>query len=406
MKSWKQVFAVIWAGQFMSILSSTTVNFAIILWLSIKTGSAEILAYAAFAALLPQVILGPVAGVYVDRWNRKLVMILADSFIAVCTLILSILFWLDIAEMWHIFILLGLRSVGSSFHMPAMEASVPLLAPQEQLTRVAGINQIIISVGNIAGPALGAFFITIWDIEYVLLLDVGGAFIACTSLLFVHIPNPEKIEDTAKNILREMKEGITAVLKNRGLSWVFLYSVFGNLFIMPVSILFPLMTLQYFGGDKFQVSLVEALWGVGALIGGIIMGIKVYNINRIILHNFMYMVLGLTFLFSGLLSPAGFVWFAVLTAIGGVSGSIFNTIFISIVQVNIDPAALGRVFSMYFTVGLIPSLIGLLGVGFIADNVGLTRTFVLCGGILVILGVLLFFNPSAMRLDSRKRKKE
>lgn len=406
MKSWKQVFAVIWAGQFMSILSSTTVNFAIILWLSIKTGSAEILAYAAFAALLPQVILGPVAGVYVDRWNRKLVMILADSFIAVCTLILSILFWMDIAEMWHIFILLGLRSVGSSFHMPAMEASVPLLAPQEQLTRVAGINQIIISVGNIAGPALGAFFITIWDIEYVLLLDVGGAFIACTSLLFVHIPNPEKIEDTTKNILREMKEGITAVLKNQGLSWVFLYSVFGNLFIMPVSVLFPLMTLQYFGGDKFQVSLVEALWGVGALIGGIIMGIKVYNINRIILHNFMYMVLGLTFLFSGLLSPAGFVWFAVLTAIGGVSGSIFNTIFISIVQVNIDPAALGRVFSMYFTVGLIPSLIGLLGVGFIADNVGLTRTFVLCGGILVILGVLLFFNPSAMRLDSRKRKEE
>ncbi len=404
MKSWKQVFAIIWAGQFMSILSSTTVNFAIILWLSIKTGSAEILAYTAFSALLPQVILGPVVGVYVDRWNRKLVMILADSFIAACTLILSVLFWLDIAEMWHIFILLALRSVGSSFHMPAMEASVPLLAPKEQLTRVAGINQIIISVGNIAGPALGAFFITIWDIEYVLLLDVGGAFIACTSLLFVHIPDPEKIQDKVENVLQEMKEGLTIVLKNRGLSWVFLYSIFGNLFIMPVSVIFPLMTLQYFGGDKFQVSLIEILWGVGALVGGIIMGIKVYNINRIILHNFMYIVLGLTFVFSGLLSPAGFVWFAVLTTLGGVSGSIFNTIFISIVQVNIDPAALGRVFSMYFTVGLVPTLIGLLGVGYIADNIGLTATFISCGTMLVLLGVLLFFNPSAIRLDSRKRE--
>lgn len=404
MKSWKQVFAIIWAGQFMSILSSTTVNFAIILWLSIKTGSAEVLAYAAFAGMLPQAILGPIAGVYVDRWNRKLVMILADSFIAVCTLVLSILFWLDIAEMWHIFILLGMRSIGSSFHMPAMEASVPLLAPKEQLTRVAGINQIVFSVGNIAGPALGALFITIWDIEYVLLLDVGGAVIACTSLLFVHIPNPEKVEEKIKNVLHEMKEGITLVLANRGLSWIFLYSIFGTFFIMPVSVLFPLMTLQYFGGNEFQVSLVEAIWGVGALIGGLVMGAKVYNINRIILHNFMYILLGLSFFVSGLLPSSAFVWFVVLTAIGGISGSVYNTVFVSIMQLHIDPAALGRVFSMYFTVSLIPTLIGLLGVGFIAENVGLTLTFVSCGGILIAIGIIAFFTPSAIRLDSRENR--
>ena len=92
MENWKKVFAIIWTGQFLSILSSTIVNFAVILWLSIETGSAEMLAYAAIAALLPQALLGPVSGVLIDRWNRKRTMIFADMFIAFCTLVLAFLF--------------------------------------------------------------------------------------------------------------------------------------------------------------------------------------------------------------------------------------------------------------------------------------------------------------------------
>ena len=194
--NWKKVFAVIWAGQFFSILSSSLVNFAIVIWLSLQTGSAEILAWAAIAAMLPQTIIGPFTGALIDRWHRKRVMMIADSFIALCTLILAILFWLEIAHLWHIFALLAMRSVGSAFHMPAMQASVPMLAPTDQLTRVAGVNQMIASVSQIAGPALGAMLITIWDIEYVIMLDVVGALIAVTSLFFVQIPNPVKSDET------------------------------------------------------------------------------------------------------------------------------------------------------------------------------------------------------------------
>src|SRR5690554_765761 len=221
--NWKRAFTIIWSGQFFSILSSSLVNFAIIIWLSLETGSAEMLAWAAIAALLPQTIIGPFTGALIDRWNRKRIMMLADSFIALCTLALAILFWFEIAHLWHIFGLLGLRSIGSAFHMPAMQASVPMLAPTEQLTRVAGINQVIASVSQIAGPALGAMLVTIWDIEYVILLDVVGALIAVTSLFFVQIPNPESDAESAKNILKEMKEGAMSVLRNKGLSLVFLY---------------------------------------------------------------------------------------------------------------------------------------------------------------------------------------
>lgn len=209
MENWKKTFGIIWSGQLASILSSSVVGYAIIFWMSIETGSAEVLALAAIAGMLPQSLLGPVVGVYVDRWDRKRTMILADSFIAFCTLILAVLFWFDVAQMWHIYILLACRSVGSAFHSPSMQASVPLLAPEAQLTRVAGVNQIINSLSNIIGPALGAVLISFTGIGNILLLDVAGAIIACTSLLFVHIPNPvrsttqtESLEGVPRGIQR------------------------------------------------------------------------------------------------------------------------------------------------------------------------------------------------------------
>lgn len=397
--NWKRAFAIIWSGQFFSILTSSLVNFSIIIWLSLQTGSAEMLAWAAIAGMLPQTIIGPFTGALIDRWNRKRIMMLADSFIALCTLLLAALFWLDIAEIWHIFALLALRSIGSAFHMPAMQASVPLLAPTDQLTRIAGVNQIIASVSQIAGPALGAMLITIWDLEYVLLFDVAGALMAVTSLFFVHIPNPEKEEGIERHIFKEMKEGAMIILRNRGLSWVFLYDVSVMFFIIPISVLFPLMTLEYFKGTEFQAGIIEAVWSVGALVGGTIMGAKVYRINRVALINWMYLLCGLTFLLSGILSPDGFVWFAVLTAIGGVSGAVYNSAFTGLLQTKIEPSALGRVFSMFFTFSLIPGMLGLIGIGFLADGLGLTTSFIISGILILIIGVAAFLTPVAMRID-------
>ena len=397
--NWKRTFAIIWSGQFFSILTSSLVNFAIIIWLSLQTGSAEILAFAAIAAMLPQSIIGPFTGALIDRWNRRLVMMLADTFIALCTLLLAILFWLNIAELWHIFALLALRSVGSAFHMPAMQASVPLLAPTDQLTRIAGINQIIASVSQIAGPALGAMLITIWDIEYVLIFDVAGALLAVTSLFFVHIPNPEKQNELERDILKEMKEGAMVVLRNRGLSFVFLYSTLVVFFIVPISVLFPLMTLDYFNGTEFQAGIIEAIWSVGALVGGAIMGVKVYKVNRVGLINWMHLLLGVAFLLSGLLSPTGFVWFAVLTGLSGITGAVYNSAFTGLIQTKIESTALGRVFSMYYTIALIPSMLGLIGIGFIADTIGLNNSFIISGVIIMLIGIVAFNTKSAMKLD-------
>ena len=390
MSNWKNVFGIIWTGQLFSILSSSIVSFALILWLSFETGSAEVLALSALAALLPQSVIGLVAGVYIDRWDRKRTMIAADSFIAFCTLLLAVLFFLNMAEIWHIYVLLALRSVGSAFHMPAMQASIPLLAPADQLGRIAGINQMLESVCNIAGPALGALFIGLMDISYILLLDVGGALMACLSLLFVRIPNPEQDENKRTGIWIELKEALHIVKKIKGITPLVLFSVLSTFVIMPVAVLSPLMTLKHFSGDAFQMSVVEVAWGAGMLLGGAVMGVFSIKTNKVILINLMYVLIGLSFYFSGILPESGFWTFVFLTLAGGVAGSIYNACFITVIQIQIPPHILGRIFSVYLSLALLPSMIGLVAAGAIADAIGLSNMFIISGLLLCLIGLLSF----------------
>ena len=405
MNNWKKVLAIILTGQFFSILTSSIVNFAIVLWLSFETKSAEVLALATIAAMLPQSILGLFTGIFVDRWKRKLVMILADSFIAFCTMLLAVLFYLDIAKLGHVYLLLALRSVGSAFHMPAMQASVPLLAPKSELIRIAGINQIIQSVCNIAGPALAALFISFMKMTNILMMDVIGAALACTSLLFVTIPDPENAERTQRvRLLKEAKEAFTEVRRQNGLSWLFALSILGTFFIMPVSVLYPLMTLNHYSGNAYQISLVEVAWGIGALMGGTFLGMKKFHLNEISLINWMYILLGFTFLLSGILPVSGYPLFVILTAVGGGSGSLYMASFTTVVQTRIDPAVMGRVFSFYMSVNMLPSMIGLLSTGFLADTIGIGNTFMIGGVLVGLIGAVSFFVPSIDDLRRSFRK--
>ncbi len=393
MSNWKRTFITIWTGQLISTLSSAIVGFAVIFWLSIETGSAEVLAFATIAALLPQMVLGLFTGVFIDRWNRKKTMILADVFIALCTLGIAVMFYTGDAKVTYVYILLAFRSAGAAFHIPAMQASVPLLAPEDQLMRIAGINNIIQSVSNIAGPAIAAILINLLDMTWVLLIDVVGAIIAGVSLLMVHIPDPKKKDAVQPNMLREILEGIKEIYRKPGLLWMFILSVLATFFIMPIAVLFPLMTLHHFSGNAYHMSVIEIAWGIGMLLGGAIMGISRLRSYKIILINLMYFILGMTFVFSGILPASGFIFFAAITIFGGISMAIYSGAFTVVLQTLVEPSALGRVFSMYGSITLLPSMIGLLATGFIADSIGITNAFIISGIAIALLGLGAFLVP-------------
>src|SRR5581483_6169520 len=132
---WAARFFTIWTGQAFSLFGRQIVQFALVWYLTQKTGSATILATATLVAMLPQILLGPFAGAIVDRSSRRLVMILADSFIALSTAGLIVLFMMGKIQIWHIYVAMALRSLGSAFHSPAMSASTPLMVPEKHLTR-------------------------------------------------------------------------------------------------------------------------------------------------------------------------------------------------------------------------------------------------------------------------------
>lgn len=404
MPSWKKVFTIIWTGQLFSTLSSAIVGYSVVFWLSMETKSAEVLALSTIAALLPQLILGPFTGVLIDRWDRRRTMIVADVFIAVCSAIMGFLFLKGSVKVEYIYILLVLRSVGSAFHVPAMQASVPLLAPESELIRIAGVNQIIQSVSTIAGPALAALLISVLNMTYVLFIDVAGAAIACISLLLVHIPNPERKADApAPHLLREMKEGLHEIYSRPGLKWLFIFIILTTFFIMPVAALFPLMTINHFSGGTYQMSMIEVAWGIGMLAGGALLGIKTLKVNEIILINSTYILLGLTLAFSGVLPATGFWIFIILTFFGGISMSVYSGAFMVVMQTTIDPAALGRVFSFYGSVTMLPSMIGLMQTGLIADRIGVPNAFVISGVAIAVLGAGSFFVPAIRQLIATKK---
>ncbi|MDU1891026.1 MAG: MFS transporter [Dysgonomonas sp.] len=406
MNNWKKTFAIIWSGQFFSILSSSIVGYAVVFWLSIKTGSAEVLAYAMLATLLPFIVLGLFTGVFVDRWDRRRTMILADSFVAVCSAILAVLFFLDIIELWQVYLLLALRSAGSAFHTPAMQASVPLLAPESELMRIAGVNQMIQSISNIAGPALGAVFMTMFDMTYIMLFDVVGAAIACTSLLFVVIPNPKKKENKTPDIWLEIKEGVGHMFAEKGLSYLLVSVIIITFFLVPIGTLFPLMTLNHFGGGTYEMGLVEVTWGIGMLLGGAIVSLKfMKTANKIVVMNLMAGITGIMFFSSGILPTSAFIIFVVLATIEGIASSIYWSTFIVVLQTKIAPEALGRVFSIYDSISLLPTIPGLLAAGFIAERIGLTNAFMISGAAIFIVGIGAFFVSPIIRLGLSLKNK-
>ncbi|MFT3994090.1 MAG: MFS transporter [Dysgonomonas sp.] len=401
MKSWKRTFAIIWTGQALSLLSSSIVQFAIIWWITMQTGSASALAMASIAGIIPQILLGPFIGVWVDRLDRKKIMIISDLSISAFTLALGILFYFDVVAIWHIYILLAARSVGSAFHYPSMQASVPLLAPESQLTRIAGINQTLYSIANIAGPAIGAVCCSLLPMQTIVLIDIAGAVWACSTLAFVTIPKAPPVEQH-NNVWRDLRASFLVLYQNKGLFAMTIAWLIVVFFFVPVDSLFPLMTSRYFAGGAVEMSAVEIAFGVGMLIGGGAMSIWGNNKGRVKMINSGLIVMGFCYLLTGFLAPTQFILFITLVLVMGISVPVFNSPIMSLLQTNIEPGMLGRVFSLMDTLILLPVPFGLIFIGTISDTIGVNNIFLIAGVAIIVVGIACFFIKPLMNLDKEE----
>lgn len=393
-RNWKTKFYTIWFGQAISLITSAVLQMVIIWHLTSTTGSAMILSIASLVGFLPQAILGSMIGVFVDRWNRKVVMIAADLIVAASGLALVIISLSVELPIWIIMVILFIRSVGAAFHSPALDATTPLLVPEDQLAKCAGYTQSIQSVSFILSPVLAAVVYDQWGLNIAVAMDVGGALFASLMVALVAIPKQAKKENVQNKFFVEFKEGFYAVKRNKLLFTLLCVGTVYAIVFMPVSALYPLMSLDYFNGTTFHASIVEITFAVGMLIGGLLLGFWGGFKRRVLNIIGSIALMGISLLLTGILPRSGFVPFAILCAFMGISVPFYNGVQMAIFQEKVEPVYLGRVFGLLGSLMSLAMPIGLIFSSLFADRIGIQRWFGLSGIVILIIAFISLFLPA------------
>lgn len=403
-RRWELNFAILYSGQFISLLTSAILQMILIWHLSATTKSALILSIASFVGFLPSAVLGLFAGTIVDRIHRKTAMIAADFFISIVSFALVIASWNGEIQLWLILAVLAARSIGSAFHSPAISAAVPLIVPNDQLTKTAGYTQSIQTVSFLAGTALAGALYARFPIAVFVLMDAVGAIIACVATAFVQIPETPRSETgeelPKRDFLREIKDGIRIIRMNKGITAVIAFSAIFMILFSPIATLYPLMSLNYFNSSTLRASIAEISFSVGMLAGGMIIGVFGGFKKKAVAIPFSVALMGLPLFLSGLLPPSGFWLFAVCCFGMGFSTPVYQAPVTALLQERVAPEYLGRVFGLFGSVTSFALPIGLFFSGLFADRVGVPVWFAVTGFLCLILSAVMFVYPYIRSLDT------
>jgi DHA3 family macrolide efflux protein-like MFS transporter len=398
-------FWIIWSGQAVSLLGSRLVQFALIWWLTQATGSATVLAMASLVGLLPQVVFGPLAGTLVDRWNRRVTMIVADGVIALATVGLALLFWADVVQIWHVYLLMFVRAVAGGFHWPAMQASTSLMVDKKDLTRLQGFNQLLDGALRIVAAPLGALLLEVLPLQGVLAIDVGTALLAITPLFFIAIPQPQRrapAQAKKSSFWQDFREGLRYVWAWPGLMMVLFIAAAINLMLTPVSSFLPLLVTGHFGGGALQLGWLESAFGIGILAGGLTIGVWGGFRRRMLTSLTGVAGLGLGILLVGLLPASAFVLAVGGVFFAGVMIVFANAPISATVQATVTPEMQGRVFTLMNSLSGAMTPLGLIVAGPAADALGVRTWYVAGGAVVTLIGLLSFFVPAVVYLDDER----
>ncbi len=401
---WAPRFFTIWTGQAFSLLGSQLVSFAIIWWLTQTTGSATVLATASLVGLVPQVVLGPITGALVDRWSRRLTMIIADGLIALATIVLAVLFAFGHVQIWQVYGLLFFRSVCGGFHWPAMQASTSLMVPKEHLARIQGLNQMLQGGMSIASAPLGALLLTALPMEGILAIDVFTAMLAIIPLFFFQVPQPVRLDVGAgaqakPSVWQDLVAGLKYVWGWPGLMLIGIMATVINFLLTPAFSLLPILVTKHFNGQAIQLATLESFSGIGFIVGGLVLGAWGGFKRRILTSLVGLFDMGAGCLVMGMLPPSAFVLAVATMLFLGIINPIVNGPLLAAVQAAVSPEMQGRVFTLISTMAAGMSPIGLMIAGPISDKLGVQTWFIIGGIVTGIMGVASLFIPAIMHFE-------
>jgi DHA3 family macrolide efflux protein-like MFS transporter len=364
-------FTIVWIGQVVSLLGSGMTWFALTIWAWEITGQATALALVAFFSFGPTVVLSPIAGALVDRWDRKLVMMLSDLATGLMTIVVFLLFTTGNLQVWHLYLTGAVAGAFQAFQFPAYSAAVTTMLPKEQYGRANGMLSLAESASGVFAPLAAGILLGIIGIGGILAIDVATFVFAIAALLVVHIPQPEKTEvgrESQGSLWKESLYGFLYIIERPsllGLQLIFLASNLTGSFAF--TILAP-MVLAQTANNEIILGSVRSVMGVGGVVGALLLSIwggPKRRVHGVLLGMASASLLGDLVLGLG----AGPVMWGV--------GAFFASFFIPIIngsnqaiwQSKVAPDVQGRVFATRRLIAQISGPLAILLAGPLADYV-------------------------------------
>jgi MFS family permease len=338
-------FLAVWAGQVVSALGTGLTGFALGVWVYQRTGSATRFALITLATTLPGILLSPIAGALVDRWDRRRAMILSNLGAGCISLILALLFWYGRLELWHIYLLLVLGSAFSTLQWPAFSAATTLLVPKEHLGRAAGLTQVGTAVSAILAPVLGGALVVRVGLQGIVLIDFATFLVAIATLLSVRVPRAEVTAEglaTRGSLLREAASGWSYIRQRPGLLALLGLIAATNFSVGMMQVLVTPMILSF--TSAAVLGRVLSVAGAGMLAGSLLISVWGGPSRRVLGILGFSMLQGIILVAGGLwpsailIAATGFVFLFTVPIILGCSQALW--------QSKVAPDLQGRVFAV------------------------------------------------------------
>lgn len=402
MKNWKKNSAFFIGGQSISLFGSMLVQYAIMWHITLETRSGFIMTLSILAGFIPSLFLSTFAGVWVDRFNRKLIIVLADTFIAITTLITALLFYFGYGSITLLLIVSAFRSLGNAVHTPAVQAFIPELVPEDKLMRVQGINNGIQSSMMIIAPVLSAALLASFELFVIFFIDTITAVLGIfTLILFVQSTRVITPIEGKVEYFNDIKLGLNYIKSHHFLVPFFVFTAMVLFFVAPMAFLTPLQTVFNYGPEEWRLSFVEVAFASGMMIGGFSIAAWEGLKNRIHTMALSLILMGLS---SIVLSLTNLFWiYLVSMFIIGLSLPYYNSPAYVMIQEKVDNEYLGRVFSVMGMISSSMMPIGMLVFGPLADVIDIDTIIIFSGIMMIIITFSLLFNKSLIQSGQIKQ---
>lgn len=388
---WKKKTAIFISSQSFSLFGSMLVQYAIIWHITLSTQSGAVLTIATIAGFLPQILISLFAGVWADRYPRKLLIIGADALTATSTLLLAVLFLLGYQQLWLLFVISAIRSIGAGIQTPAVSALLPQIVPTDKLLKVNSLNGTLQPFIMIGAPVAAGALLSYASIEAIFFVDVSTAAVAIGLLLALHIP-PHLKAATQSNTgyFDDLRAGLTYIREHQTITTLFKFFAFVWFLVTPVAFLTPLLVARAYGEEVWRLTANEITFFAGSIIGGFMMmswsGFK-NHFRTIGMSCVIWAVL-----FTGLGLTHNFIFYLVLMFLSGIPMPFMGVSTTTLLQEIVDADYQGRVFGVQNLIVNTIMPLGMMVFGPLADVTSIELLLVITSALMAVPGLWIFFN--------------